>query len=54
VTEGKEFADGSLIVGAPARAVRTLSPEQFQMLARLPGHYVAQKQRFQGGVRRIA
>ncbi|MFM8985136.1 MAG: gamma carbonic anhydrase family protein, partial [Planctomycetia bacterium] len=28
VTEGKEFPDGSLIVGSPAKAVRTGSPEQ--------------------------
>ena len=28
VTEGKEFPDGSLIVGSPARAVRSLTPEQ--------------------------
>jgi carbonic anhydrase/acetyltransferase-like protein (isoleucine patch superfamily) len=27
VTEGKEFPAGSLIVGSPARAVRSLSPE---------------------------
>jgi carbonic anhydrase/acetyltransferase-like protein (isoleucine patch superfamily) len=53
VTEGKAFEDGSLIVGSPARAVRTLTPQHFQMLARLPGHYVAQKQRHIGGVRRI-
>jgi carbonic anhydrase/acetyltransferase-like protein (isoleucine patch superfamily) len=54
VTEGKEFAEGSLIVGSPARAVRMLSPQHFELLARLPGHYVAQKQRHQRGIRRIA
>ena len=30
VTEGKEFPDGSLIVGSPARAVRALTPEQIE------------------------
>jgi carbonic anhydrase/acetyltransferase-like protein (isoleucine patch superfamily) len=28
ITEGKEFPDGSLIVGAPAKLVRALTPEQ--------------------------
>src|ERR1700756_4427162 len=31
VTEGKEFPDGSLIVGAPARAVRSLDQNAAQM-----------------------
>lgn len=32
VTEGKEFPDGSLIIGSPARAVRELTPEQIARL----------------------
>ena len=28
VTEGKEFPDGSMILGSPARVVRQLTPEQ--------------------------
>ncbi len=28
ITEGKEFPENSLIIGAPARVIRTLSPEQ--------------------------
>ena len=32
VTEGKEFADGSMIIGSPAKAVRMLSPEQMEGL----------------------
>jgi carbonic anhydrase/acetyltransferase-like protein (isoleucine patch superfamily) len=53
VTEGKEFPDGSLIVGSPAKRVRTLKPEQFEMLAHLAGHYVEQTRRHRGGVKRI-
>ena len=53
VTEGKEFPDGSLIVGAPAKLVRTLKPEQFEMLAHLAGHYLAQTRRHRGGIKRI-
>lgn len=40
VTEGKVFAPGSLIVGAPARAVRELSPEAIAGLRRLASAYV--------------
>jgi carbonic anhydrase/acetyltransferase-like protein (isoleucine patch superfamily) len=32
VTEGKEFPDGSMIMGTPAKVVRSLSPEQIQGL----------------------
>ena len=53
VTEGKEFPDGSLIVGTPAKVVRTLSPAQFEMLSHLAGHYVAQTQRHRDGIKRI-
>jgi carbonic anhydrase/acetyltransferase-like protein (isoleucine patch superfamily) len=53
VTEGKEFPDGSLIVGSPARLVRPLTPAQFEMLAHLAEHYVAQTRRHRGGIRRI-
>ncbi len=54
VTEGKEFPDGSLIVGSPARVARPLSPAQFDMLSHLAGHYVAQTARHRGGIKRIA
>ena len=54
VTEGKEFPDGSLIIGSPAKLVRTLTPAQFEMLSHLAGHYVQQTQRHRNGMRRIA
>ena len=53
VTEGKEFPEGSLIVGSPAKVVRELSAAQFAMLSRLAGHYVEQTQRHRGGIKRI-
>src|SRR5690606_22772786 len=40
VTEGKEFPDNSLIVGAPAKAIRTLDAEQIAKFQQIPGHYV--------------
>ncbi len=54
VTEGKEFADGMLIVGAPAKAVRELSPAQFAMLKHLADHYLIQTQRHRTLLKRIA
>jgi carbonic anhydrase/acetyltransferase-like protein (isoleucine patch superfamily) len=40
VTEGKEFPDNSLIVGAPAKAIRTLDAEQIAKFQTIPQHYV--------------
>lgn len=51
VTEGKVFAPGSLIIGVPARAVRTLEPGEIDKLqgsasgyAARAAHYAAQLQ----------
>ena len=54
VTEGKEFPDNSLIVGAPAKLVRTLNGEAFDSLRRSALNYVANWQRYDAGLRRIA
>lgn len=40
VTEGKEFPDGSMILGSPAKVVKQLSPEQIAGLQRVAQHYV--------------
>jgi carbonic anhydrase/acetyltransferase-like protein (isoleucine patch superfamily) len=53
VTEGKEFPDGMLIVGAPARAIRELTPEQQEQARETAAHYVANARRFAEGLRRI-
>lgn len=45
VTEGKEFPDGALIMGSPAKVVRMLTPEQIQGLMASAAHYVQQAQR---------
>src|SRR3981081_4510540 len=34
ITEGKEFPEHSLIIGSPARVIRTLSPEQATAIGR--------------------
>ena len=40
VTEGKEFPDNSLIVGSPAKAIRTLDADQIARFQTIPQHYV--------------
>ncbi|MDP3669216.1 MAG: gamma carbonic anhydrase family protein [Telluria sp.] len=53
VTEGKQFPDYSLIIGSPAKAVRTLTEED---LARLQGNaasYAARAQVFKTDLKRI-
>jgi carbonic anhydrase/acetyltransferase-like protein (isoleucine patch superfamily) len=54
VTEGKEFADGSLIVGAPARAIRTVDEAARAMIAAGADIYVRRWQRYAKGLKRIA
>ncbi|KQP22596.1 gamma carbonic anhydrase family protein [Pseudorhodoferax sp. Leaf267] len=54
VTEGKEFPDGSMIIGSPAKAVRQLSPEQIEGLRRSAQHYIANARRFRAGLKKIA
>ena len=41
VTENKVFPDNSLIVGSPARVVRTLTDDQIAAIAASAAHYVA-------------
>jgi carbonic anhydrase/acetyltransferase-like protein (isoleucine patch superfamily) len=53
VTEGKEFPDGSLIVGAPARAVRELDAAAMAGLAEAARRYVENWRRFARGLARI-
>ena len=54
VTEGKEFPDGSMILGSPAKVVRALSPEQALGLRRIAVHYVDNTRRFKAGLKKIA
>lgn len=54
ITEGKEFADNQLILGSPAKAVRTLSPEHLAMLSHGFEHYVTTGQRYLKELKRIA
>ncbi len=54
VTEGKEFPDGSMILGSPARVVRQLTPEQIEGLGRSARGYVENARRFRAGLKKVA
>ncbi len=54
IPEGKEFPDGVMIMGSPAKVVRELRPEQLEMLKRLSEHYVMQTARHRAGLKRLA
>jgi carbonic anhydrase/acetyltransferase-like protein (isoleucine patch superfamily) len=54
VTEGKSFEPGSLIVGAPARAVRKLDETGFAEIRRACGVYMANWKRYAAGLVEIA
>jgi carbonic anhydrase/acetyltransferase-like protein (isoleucine patch superfamily) len=53
VTEGKTFEDGTLILGAPAKAAKKLTPEQLGHLKFAAEHYVANARRFRTQLKRI-
>src|SRR5574337_1093579 len=53
VNEGKQFPDGSMIVGAPARVVRQLTPEQIEGLKWSAQHYVDNARRFRAGLKKL-
>jgi len=53
VTEGKSFPDNSLIVGAPARAIRTLDDKAAEMIRGGADIYVRRWQQYARGLKRI-
>lgn len=53
VTEGKIFPDNSLIVGAPAKAIRILDEAAIGGLRRSADGYVANWKRFKAGLRKL-
>jgi carbonic anhydrase/acetyltransferase-like protein (isoleucine patch superfamily) len=54
VTEGKEFPDNSLIIGSPAKVVRTLDDAAAARLKQSAEHYVDNARRFAKGLHKIA
>jgi carbonic anhydrase/acetyltransferase-like protein (isoleucine patch superfamily) len=53
VTEGKEFPDYSMILGSPAKVVRQLDAATVEKLRMSAQHYVANKDRFAKGLKKI-
>lgn len=53
VTEGKEFPDGSMIIGSPARAVKPLTPEQIDGLKASARHYMSNARRYSADLQKI-
>jgi carbonic anhydrase/acetyltransferase-like protein (isoleucine patch superfamily) len=50
VTEGKMFEDGKMILGAPAKAMRDLAPEQIAGIESSAATYVANARRYAAGL----
>jgi carbonic anhydrase/acetyltransferase-like protein (isoleucine patch superfamily) len=53
VTEGKEFPDNSLIIGSPARAIRTLTEAELDGLKQSAEMYLARAQQYRQHLKRI-
>jgi carbonic anhydrase/acetyltransferase-like protein (isoleucine patch superfamily) len=53
ITEGKRFERGSLIVGAPARAMRQVTDEERQLLRASAAHYAEKAERYTKELREI-
>jgi carbonic anhydrase/acetyltransferase-like protein (isoleucine patch superfamily) len=53
IPEGKEFPEYSLIIGAPARVIRTLTPEQATAMGRAAKSYQRNGPRFKSGLKKI-
>lgn len=53
ITEGKEFPDGALIVGSPAKVVRMLDEQAFARIALSAESYARNWKRFAAGLKEI-
>lgn len=53
VTEGKEIPDGSMVLGAPGKIVRTLDEAATTMLARAAQAYRTRQQQYRTGLREV-
>ncbi|MDZ7710542.1 MAG: gamma carbonic anhydrase family protein [Roseovarius sp.] len=53
VTEGKEIPDGSLVMGAPGRVVRSLDAAAIAGLRASALHYQERMRRFRAGLRKV-
>ena len=53
ITEGKEFPDGVLIIGSPARVARKLTSDELDRMAATAQRYIDRAQLYRQGLREI-
>ena len=53
ITEGKQFPEHSLIIGSPARVIRTLEPAQVEAMGGAAKFYAMNGPRFKKGLKQI-
>ena len=53
ITEGKEYPDGMLIVGSPARAIRPLTAQELERIAGNRQRYIERAKRYRSGLRAL-
>ena len=53
ITEGKQFPEYSLIIGAPARVIRTMDPAQVEKMGSAAGFYQLNGPRYKKGLKKI-
>jgi carbonic anhydrase/acetyltransferase-like protein (isoleucine patch superfamily) len=50
IPEGREIPDNSLVLGAPAKVVKTVTPEQTAIAAYAAAHYIDNWRRYRAGL----
>ncbi|HEY0851218.1 MAG TPA: gamma carbonic anhydrase family protein [Bradyrhizobium sp.] len=53
ITEGKQFPEYSLVIGSPARVIRTLTPEQASAMGRAAKSYQVRGPQYRSGLKKI-
>jgi len=53
IPEGKEIPDNSLVMGAPGKVVKTVGPDQVEMIRLSAAHYVENWKRHRDGLKRV-
>lgn len=54
ISEGKEIPDNSLVMGAPGKVVKEISPQQVQLIRMSAFHYVENWKKHQAQLKRIS
>ena len=54
VTEGKQFPDNALILGSPAKVVRTLTPEDIARMKGAADSYISRAKIYKSSLKKIA